>query len=138
MPSTQEIHNRHEENALLPHSLLVARQIWAGISRQRPFDPSYHLPPMIMAERLWVVVHGRVQAVGFRAFVYRQARSLGLRGWVRNRPDGTVECVAEGPRSDLEQLLTKLQEGPSAARVKRVESGFEDARGDLGIFDVRF
>jgi acylphosphatase len=93
---------------------------------------------MIMAERLWVVVHGRVQAVGFRAFVYRRARSLGLRGWVRNRPDGTVECVAEGPRSELDQLLTELQEGPSAARVKRVESGFEPARGDLRAFDVRF
>jgi acylphosphatase len=93
---------------------------------------------MIMAERLWAIVHGRVQAVGFRAYVYRRARARGLRGWVRNRPDGTVECVAEGPRRELDALLAELREGPPAANVKRVDAGFEPARGDVGLFDVRF
>lgn len=89
-------------------------------------------------QRLWAVVHGRVQAVGFRAFVYNEARSRGLSGWVRNRPDGTVECVVEGPRDELDALLAELESGPPSARVKRVDSGFEPGRGDLSGFDVRF
>jgi acylphosphatase len=93
---------------------------------------------MVAAERMRAVVHGRVQAVGFRAFVYNQARLRGLRGWVRNRPDGTVECVAEGPRADLDGLLGALCAGPPAARVKHIDSGFEAARGDIMGFDVRF
>jgi acylphosphatase len=93
---------------------------------------------MIMAERLRVVVHGRVQAVGFRAFVYRRARSLGLRGWVRNRPDGSVECIAEGPRADLDTLLAEMRKGPPSAGVKSVDAAFEPARGDVARFDVRF
>jgi acylphosphatase len=94
--------------------------------------------PAAGAERLRAVVSGRVQAVGFRAFVYNQARARGLSGWVRNRPDGTVECVAEGPRPELDGLLAELEAGPPAARVKGVRSGFEPARGDTAGFDVRF
>jgi acylphosphatase len=93
---------------------------------------------MMGAERLRAVVHGRVQAVGFRAFVYHRACSRGLRGWVRNRPDGTVECVAEGPRQELEALLGELRAGPPSANVKQIEAGFEPARNDSGGFDVRF
>lgn len=62
-------------------------------------------------------VRGRVQGVGFRGFTRREARALGLAGWVRNRPDGTVEVQAEGQASALALLATRLGEGPRGARV---------------------
>ncbi|NJL92227.1 MAG: acylphosphatase [Anaerolineae bacterium] len=57
-------------------------------------------------ERLHALVHGRVQGVSFRATTQQTAQQLNLTGWVRNRPDGTVEVLAEGPRAALERLLT--------------------------------
>src|SRR3712207_5822678 len=70
--------------------------------------------------RLEAVVHGRVQGVGFRLHVVRAAAPLGLEGWVANQDDGTVRCVAEGPRDRLEALLGVLRTGPPGARVERV------------------
>lgn len=87
-------------------------------------------------ERLHAVVQGRVQAVGFRLFVEEEAQSLELRGWVRNRPDGTVECVAEGSRDALDRLVASLREGPPLARVESVDATFEEARADLPAFGV--
>jgi acylphosphatase len=78
-----------------------------------------------MTERasLRAVVRGRVQGVGFRDFVWRRARFLGLTGYVRNLPDGrSVEVVAEGEREALEQLLDYLREGPRGARVDAVDA----------------
>jgi acylphosphatase len=105
------------------------------VRRLRAGSPVTHT---VMTERVRAVVHGRVQAVGFRAFVYDRARFHGLHGWVRNRPDGTVECLAEGRRTDIDAFLADLREGPPSARVKDVETIFEAARGDLETFDVRF
>ncbi len=68
------------------------------------------------------VVHGRVQGVGFRAFVWRAAADLGISGWVRNRSDGTVEVLAGGPPEAVERLAELLARGPRWARVDRVES----------------
>jgi acylphosphatase len=76
--------------------------------------------------RVHLVVHGRVQGVGFRAFVAREARALGLAGTVRNRPDGTVEIDAEGGSGELEQLAAAARRGPVAARVERVEEQFSE------------
>ena len=87
-------------------------------------------------ERLHAVVHGDVQGVGFRYFVQRKAHLLGLFGWVRNNDDGTVELVAEGPRSDLEALDQAVREGPRMARIDRVESTWSQATGTLGAFDL--
>ncbi|HUL50216.1 MAG TPA: acylphosphatase [Gemmatimonadales bacterium] len=67
------------------------------------------------------VVRGVVQGVGFRWFVLRNAHSLGLRGWVTNRPDGTVEVVAEGAAAALDELERALTQGPRGARVEQVE-----------------
>ncbi len=67
------------------------------------------------------LVHGRVQGVGFRWFVWKTAEHLGLGGLARNLPDGSVEVVAEGPRPALEQLAQALQRGPPLAQVERVE-----------------
>ena len=81
--------------------------------------------------RVHATVRGRVQMVGFRAFVLDRAWDLGLRGTVANRPDGSVECVVEGPRQDVERLVESLRQGPSSARVDSVEVLEQPARGDL-------
>ena len=83
------------------------------------------------------MVRGDVQGVGFRYFVLRRAREAGLRGWVRNREDGSVECVAEGARTALERLLAELGSGPRMARVAQVSAHWQAPRGDLVSFDVR-
>jgi len=87
-------------------------------------------------ERLHAVVHGDVQGVGFRYYVQRKARQLGLHGWVRNNDDGTVELVAEGGRDELEQLKRALQEGPRMARVDRVETQWSNGTGKLHGFEL--
>ena len=87
-------------------------------------------------ERLHAIVKGEVQGVGFRFFLIRHAEGLGLRGWVRNRDDGGVELVAEGPRTDLEHLLRSAREGPRMARVTRVDADWSVATGGLDRFDI--
>jgi len=67
------------------------------------------------------LVSGVVQGVGFRYYTKKQALSLTLVGWVRNRPDGTVEIEARGRRDQLDQMYSWLQHGPAAARVTGVE-----------------
>jgi acylphosphatase len=67
------------------------------------------------------LVRGRVQGVGFRWFVEREAFILQIAGWVRNNPDGTVEILAQGTRDQLAGLHSRLREGPRAARVDHVE-----------------
>jgi acylphosphatase len=66
------------------------------------------------------VVAGRVQGVGFRFFAARAAQDLGVNGWVRNRPDGTVETFAEGAQEAVELYLERLRLGPRVARVDSV------------------
>jgi acylphosphatase len=67
------------------------------------------------------LVIGRVQGVGFRWFVEREARLIGVGGWVRNRDDGAVEVMASGTKAQLGSLYDKLKEGPRAARIDTVE-----------------
>ena len=88
-------------------------------------------------ERLDATVHGRVQGVGFRFFVVRRAMDLDLTGWVANERDGSVRCVAEGPRDALEALLGSLHDGPAGALVDRVTSHWEMATGMWDTFEVR-
>ena len=87
-------------------------------------------------EPLHALVRGDVQGVGFRYFVQRKAQQLGLRGWVRNNDDGTVELVAEGERAVLEQLKHAVEEGPRMARVDRVDTRWSEATGTLGGFEL--
>jgi len=87
--------------------------------------------------RLDATVIGRVQGVGFRYFVLREAMRLGLEGWVANTADGSVRCVAEGARDRLEALLERLREGPASALVERVSEAWMPATGTLGPFSVR-
>ena len=87
-------------------------------------------------ERLHGVIHGDVQGVGFRYFLMREAQRLGLRGWVRNRDDGTVEFAAEGGRPDLEKLKQAAERGPHMARVQGIEVQWSAASGGLSSFDL--
>ncbi|HEY1816695.1 MAG TPA: acylphosphatase [Kofleriaceae bacterium] len=73
-----------------------------------------------MARRVHAIVSGRVQGVSFRATTCREARRLGVVGWVRNLPDGTVELEAEGDDARIAELLAWCEHGPSSARVSRV------------------
>jgi acylphosphatase len=75
---------------------------------------------------LHLIIRGRVQGVGFRHFVSRQAGALGIAGWVRNRADGSVEVEAEGPRPVLERLVSALARGPTGARVTAVEQEWSE------------
>jgi len=88
---------------------------------------------------LRAIVRGRVQAVGFRSFVLVRARSLGLKGYVRNGPDGrSLEVVAEGPRDALQSLLGYLSRGPTLARVDGVDAEWSEETEEFSDFGVRF
>jgi acylphosphatase len=82
------------------------------------------------------LVRGRVQGVGFRWFVEREAHILGIAGWVRNRADGTVEVMAMGSRDQLSALRSRLQEGPRASRVDDVEEFAADPVPGLNSFRI--
>jgi acylphosphatase len=69
---------------------------------------------------LHFLIQGRVQGVGFRWFVHREASELNLRGWVRNTEEGDVEVVAAGEAADLDELRSSLKRGPRGSRVDRV------------------
>ena len=82
------------------------------------------------------IVRGRVQGVGFRWFVEREAHILGVAGWVRNNHDGTVEVLAQGTRDQLAGLHSRLREGPRAARVDSVEVSDEGPSSRLSSFGI--
>ena len=85
------------------------------------------------------IVYGRVQGVYFRAFTSRQARELGLAGYVRNLPDGrAIEVQAEGERDRLERLINHLKDGPPGARVERVETAWSEYTGSYSGFSIRY
>jgi len=89
-----------------------------------------------MAEARRIVVSGQVQGVFFRAWTREQAEALGVSGWVRNRPDGSVEAVIEGDNAQLEAMEARLRDGPERARVDEFES-VETAPMGLGGFVIR-
>lgn len=89
-----------------------------------------------MLARLEVTVSGAVQGVGYRYTAFAFARALGLRGWVRNQPDGSVRLVAEGERESLQALLDWCYTGPRSARVQYVEVTWDVPRGDLPEFSI--
>jgi acylphosphatase len=84
------------------------------------------------------LVKGRVQGVGFRWFVHREAAALGLRGWVRNTDDGHVEVVASGRPEDLTELKQALRKGSRGSRVDAVlEQGLAESEAEsLGPFHI--
>jgi acylphosphatase len=87
--------------------------------------------------RVHLKIEGRVQGVFFRASTINQAQSLGLKGWVMNCHDGSVEAVAEGSRAKLEQLVSWCHHGPSGAVVRQVRTKWEDARNEFQEFRIK-
>ena len=83
--------------------------------------------------RARVVIRGRVQGVFFRVETRERARSLGLAGWVRNNPDGTVEAVFEGDRDHVDSMLVWCRRGPAAADVEDVEVEWTEPRNEHGF-----
>ena len=79
-----------------------------------------------------LVIRGTVQRIGFRVWVERQAMSLDLKGWVRNRRDGAVEVLLAGPQSTVAAMIERCRKGPPLAKVRSIE--IEDAApADLGF-----
>ena len=87
--------------------------------------------------RVHVWVQGRVQAVGFRAFVQQNAIQIGVTGWVRNVGYDTVEAVAEGTKEQVEMFLQMVKRGPMGSRVDESREEWEQVTGEFGSFRVK-
>ena len=85
--------------------------------------------------RSHVRIHGRVQGVFFRAEAQARAESLGVAGWIRNAPDGSVEAVFEGDDERVRSMVDWCRRGPSGSQVEDVEVKYEEPTGEIG-FDV--
>lgn len=83
-------------------------------------------------------IHGKVQGVGYRFFATRVARRLGLKGWIQNNRDGTVEALVEGEKAAIDEWVEEIREGPRYAEVTRIDAEVKDFTGRLGDFDVKF
>jgi len=88
--------------------------------------------------RAYVRVYGRVQGVFFRASTCEVARRLGLTGYVRNLPDGSVEAVFEGKEESVKKAVEWCRRGPPLARVDRIEVRYEEYRGEYDGFFIRY
>jgi acylphosphatase len=93
---------------------------------------------MIEQASLKAVVSGNVQGVSFRDFTRRKAQELGLAGYVKNLPEGSVEVVASGSRSAIEKLLVHVKQGPPQARVHNVSATWGEYSNTNNIFEIRF
>lgn len=88
--------------------------------------------------RVRLIIKGRVQGVWFRDSTRRKAAELGVCGWTRNRRDGTVEVVAEGPEERVRELIAWAHHGPPAARVTEVVASAEAWQGEFDSFSILF
>jgi len=88
--------------------------------------------------RAHVVIHGFVQGVWFRASTKDEANRVGVTGWVRNAPDGSVEAVFEGPKKKVEEIVGWCHRGPSGAQVSTVDIAWEPLTHEFGNFEIRY
>lgn len=86
--------------------------------------------------RARLLIEGRVQGVFFRASAAATANRLGVKGWVRNRPDGAVELLAEGEKETIDDLVAWCRRGPNGARVENVGVEWEEFRGEFSAFRI--
>ena len=84
------------------------------------------------------VIRGRVQGVGYRAWVHHQAELRGLEGWVRNRRDGSVEALLSGPAETVRTMLQVCRSGPASARVEGIDTSDADERALMRPGSGRF
>jgi acylphosphatase len=88
--------------------------------------------------RARVIVHGLVQGVWFRASTKDEANRLGVTGWVRNLPDGSVEALFEGPKKKVEAIVEWCHRGPAGAKVNSVDIAWELYTREFGHFEIRY
>jgi acylphosphatase len=88
--------------------------------------------------RAHLIISGMVQGVSYRASARYEARRLGLSGWVRNRFNGTVEAMAEGPRDMVQAFIDWCRQGPPSARVSDVQVDWSEAGGEFDGFLIKF
>jgi acylphosphatase len=88
--------------------------------------------------RARVIVHGLVQGVWFRASTKDEADRLGVTGWVRNLPDGSVEALFEGPKKKVEAIVEWCHRGPAGAKVNSVDIAWEPYTSGFGHFEIRY
>jgi len=86
--------------------------------------------------RLNVIIHGHVHGVGFRYFVLKNAVNLGLKGWVKNNIDGSVEVLAEGSKNKLLMLLNYLKIGPQLSYITKVEHNWSEYKDEFSQFNI--
>lgn len=89
-------------------------------------------------KRAHLYISGRVQGVFFRANTREKAQMYGLKGWVKNLPDGRVEVLAQGEKEKLEKLITWCHSGPPSASVTNVEVNWEKPDGNFDRFEIRY
>ena len=91
---------------------------------------------VFLPSRIKIQVSGNVQGVGYRYYTYRTARRLSLAGYVKNKPDGSVEIVAEGDKAKLLSLLEELRIGPPGASVQNLGIKWEDPKNEFYDFKI--
>lgn len=91
----------------------------------------------IIMKRVRLIIKGRVQGVFFRHNTNKVAYKLGLKGFVRNLDDGSVEVIAEGDKKKIDELIQFCRKGPAYARVDDVKIGYEKTKGEFSGFEVR-
>jgi acylphosphatase len=92
----------------------------------------------MIQKRIHLFIKGKVQGVFFRARTKKQADSLGLKGWVRNLSDGSVEAVFEGTEENIEKVIEWCKEGPTGAIVTSIEAQPEEPTGEFKSFGIRY
>ena len=88
--------------------------------------------------RAHAIISGRVQGVFFRVETQRAAERFGVAGWVRNRPDGTVEAVFEGRQQDVDAALDWCRQGPRMSHVDKVDVNWQAYAGEFKSFDITY
>jgi len=91
-----------------------------------------------MTARVHLVITGRVQGVWFRANTQKKAKTLDLKGWVKNLPDGRVEAVFEGEKEQIDRIIEWCKKGPSFARVDDVQIQWETPMEDFTTFTITY
>jgi acylphosphatase len=91
-----------------------------------------------MKQARHIRIHGKVQGVGYRFYATRVARRLGLKGWIQNLRDGSVEALIEGEPEAIDEWIDDVREGPRYAEVTQIDQEVREFSGRLGDFDVKF
>ena len=85
-----------------------------------------------------IKIHGKVQGVGYRFYATRVARRLGLKGWIQNLRDGSVEAMVEGEPEKIDEWVDEIREGPRYAEVTKIDQEKREVAAQFGEFDVKF